>query len=160
MKCLEKKLITALWSYDHSKLNQNLNHFKSPTTHQDDNWRTLLQLLQDPFVGSDTLNQGNRKRIKLIGLMGLVNNGQWDPEAQVLQVSNLLWELDDLGQEVDPELEGTSSSGSSSDIVDGENSAGNNEVSLLDFSRPVIKDFLFKDLWFEWKLEIGKTSAH
>ena len=82
--------------------------------------------------------------------MGLVNNGQWDPEAQVLQVSNLLWELDDLGQEVDPELEGTSSSGSSSDIVDGENSAGNNEVSLLDFSRPVIKDFLFKDLWFEW----------
>jgi len=77
--------------------------------------------------------------------MGLVNDGQWDPEAQVLQVSDLLRQLNNLGQEVDPELEGTSSSGSSSDIVDGENSASNNEVSLLNFSCPIIEDFLFKN---------------
>ena len=55
--------------------------------------------------------------------MRLVDNGQGHPEPKVLQVSDFLGQLDDLRQEVDPQLEDASSSGSSAHVVDGENPA-------------------------------------
>ena len=33
--------------------------------------------------------------------MGLVDDGQRDPEAEILEVAHLLGQLDDLGEEVD-----------------------------------------------------------
>ena len=62
----------------------------------------------------------------LISLMSLVDNGQGHPEPKVLKVSDFLWQLDDLRQEVDPQLEDTSSSGSSAHVVDGEDPACQN----------------------------------
>ena len=53
--------------------------------------------------------------------MRLIDNGQGHPEPKVLQVSDFLGQLDDLRQEVDPQLEDASSSGSSAHVVDGEN---------------------------------------
>ena len=59
----------------------------------------------------------------LISLMSLVDNGQGHPEPKVLQVSDFFGQLDDLRQEVDSQLEDTSSSGSSAHVVDRENPA-------------------------------------
>ena len=55
--------------------------------------------------------------------MSLVDDGQRNPEPEVLEVSDLLRELDDLGQEVDPELEGAAAASPGSDVVDRKDSA-------------------------------------
>ena len=66
--------------------------------------------------------------------MSLVDDGQRNPEPEVLEVSDLLRELDDLGQEVDPELEGAAAASPGSDVVDREDSALTKINSTLNYN--------------------------
>lgn len=46
-------------------------------------------LLQSPFIGAHTFNEGDGKGVQLVGLVSLVDNSQGYAEAQILQVANL-----------------------------------------------------------------------
>ena len=50
--------------------------------------RPLLQLLEAPLVGADAFDEGDGERVKLVGLVSLVDDGQGNPEPEVLEVSD------------------------------------------------------------------------
>ena len=100
-----------------------------------------LCLLEAPLEGPDALDEGDGERVELVGLVGLVGYGQGDPEPQVLQVPHLLRKLDDLGQEVDSQLQGTPAP-SPPELVDGKDPAGDPVVPLLNPPGPVVEDLL------------------
>ena len=60
-----------------------------------------LHLLQAPLVGPYALDKRDGEWVELVGLMGLVDDGQRDPEAEILEVAHLLAQLYYLRQEVD-----------------------------------------------------------
>ena len=73
-------------------------------------------LFQCAFVGSDTFNQRNGKRIELISLMSLVDNCQRNAEIEDLEVAHFLRQRDDFGQEIDAETESIASTSNASSL--------------------------------------------
>lgn len=84
--------------------NQGLNLFLQPSYKQRDG-RPLLHLLTSALISAHALDQRDGKRIQLVGLVGFVDDGQRDTEAQPLEVADLFGQGDDLWEEVDFELE-------------------------------------------------------
>lgn len=50
----------------------------------------LLHFLTGALVGANAFNQRDCKRVELIGLVGFVDDGQRNAEAEPLEVANLL----------------------------------------------------------------------
>ncbi len=109
-------------------------HLLLQTGHQQRDGHPLLHLLTGALVGADALDERDGEGIQLIGLMGFVDDGQRHAEAQPLQVTHLLGERDDLGQEVDLELEHGSGASAGARVLDGEDASGHAQVALLHLS--------------------------
>lgn len=72
--------LVGLPDQGHAFGDQNLNLFLQ-TSNQKGDGGSLLHLLTSALVGAYTLNQGDGKRVKLIGLVSFVDYGQWNAEA-------------------------------------------------------------------------------
>lgn len=110
--------------------NESLNLFLQPS-HQQGDRGPFLHLLTSALICADTLNQRDGKRVQLVSLVGLVDNGQRDAETQPLEVADLFGQGDDLWQEVDFKLKHVSSTPSGTSILNGEDATGHTKVALL-----------------------------
>ena len=100
-------------------------------------------LFQRALVGADALNERHGKRIELVRLMGLVDDGERNAEVENFQVAHFLGQRDDLWKKVDTESERVTSTANSRALrIDGENTARNAQVTLLYFTSPIFKNFL------------------
>ena len=57
-------------------------------SNQNDDGRPLLQLLKTSLIGPNAFDEGNGERVELVGLVSLVDDGQGNPEPEVLEVSD------------------------------------------------------------------------
>lgn len=55
-----------------------------------------VYLLQCAFVSADAFNQRDGERIQLVGLVGLVDDGQRNAEVEDFQIADLFCQSDDL----------------------------------------------------------------
>lgn len=62
-------------------------------------------LIKSSLITSDTFNEGNCKRIKLIGLMSFVDNSQRNTETQTFQITNFLIQSDDFRKKVNSQFQ-------------------------------------------------------
>lgn len=74
--------------------------------------------------------------------MSLVYDREWYAKAKIFQISHFLRERYDFGQKVDLELEHVAASEARAYALDGEYTSGNADISLLYFSRPIVKYLL------------------
>lgn len=111
--------------------NQGLNLFLQPSYKQRDG-RPLFHLLTSALISAHALNQRDGKRIKLVGLVGFVDDGQRDTEAQPLEVADLFGQGDDLWEEVDFELEHVPRASTGTSALDCKDASGHAEVTLLN----------------------------
>jgi hypothetical protein len=84
--------------------NFNFSVFKS-TVKGNNSQNYSTHLVQCSLVGSDAFDEGNRERVDLVRLVGLVDDGEGNAEAERLEVADFLVEGDDLGEEVDLQLQ-------------------------------------------------------
>ena len=68
--------------------------------HEESHGQTPGDFLVGPLVSSDALDQGDGEGVELVRLMRLVHDGQWNPEAQPLQITHFFAQSNDFGQKV------------------------------------------------------------
>lgn len=110
--------------------NKSLNLFLKPS-HQQGDGDPLLHLLTSALIGAHALNQRDGKWVQLVSLVGFVDDGQRNTEAQPLEVADLFGQGDDLGEEVDFELEHVACAPTSTGALNCEDAAGHTKVALL-----------------------------
>lgn len=123
----------------HAFCDQNLDLLLKAGNQEGDG-RSLLDLFASALVGAHALDQRDGKRVKLVGLVGFVDDGQWDAEAQPLEVAHLFRQGDDLREEVDFQLEHVSGTAAGSSVLYCEDAARHSKVTLLNL------DFFREDL--------------
>ncbi|CAN7979468.1 unnamed protein product, partial [Ixodes pacificus] len=109
-------------------------------------------LFTGPLVRADALDERDGKRVELVGLVRLVHNGQGHAEAHPLEVAHLethngraahlFGQGDDLGQEVDLQLEHVARAGAGA--LDGKDASPGPH-----HARPLVKDGLGVELGAE-----------
>lgn len=123
--------LVRLPDQSHTFRDENLNLFLKPGNQKGDGG-PLLDLLTSAFVGAHTLNQGDGKWVKLVSLVSFVDDGQWNAEAQPLEVADLFGQGDDLWEEVDFQLEHVPRTSTGTSVLNSEDAARHSEVTLLN----------------------------
>ena len=102
----------------------------------------VFNLFNGSLVRLHSLNERHSIRIELIRLMSFVNNCQRDSESPGSKVPHFFRQSNDLRSEVHSKLQLISSSSLLSNRLDMKDPSRNIQLSLLNRSRPFIKDDL------------------
>lgn len=134
--CLSQSLniwiqLVRLPDQSHTFSDENLNLFLKAGNQKGDGG-PLLDFLTSAFVGAHTLNQGDGEWVKLVSLVGFVDDGQWNTEAQPLEVADLFGQSDDLWEKVDFKLEHVSRTSTGTGVLNCEDATRHSKVTLLN----------------------------